>query len=413
MADLETTQEIQPEHESGPYRVSVFYERENFSRVLRKGEVLLIGSGPDVDLRVSDRTVSAAHCEVEAGAHGVEVRDLSSRNGLLVGGARVERATLRGRSLDVLIGRSTLCLEVRERSSEEESLGLIGDSPPMRELRHQVRRFALLKAPVLVLGESGTGKDMVARALYQTSNLSGAYVATNVAALSENLIDAELFGHTRGAFTGAVGARAGAFQLADKGLLFLDEIAELCPAGQAKLLRVVEDGRVRPVGADKEVAVTPRLVFATCARLDERVRSRQFREDLFHRISVLSIEVPPLRARRSDIALLVRSFLKRKEDELGRRTLSDAGLEYLMRQRFPGNVRQLFSCVYAACAVSDSPVIAPCHLKVSEAEERGPIVDPAMALRILEASGSVAAAAREARLPRTTFRALVARAKGK
>lgn len=413
MADVEATQEIQSDGEPGPYRVSVFYDRKNFSRIVRKGEVLLVGSGPDVDLRVSDKTVSATHCEVEVGAKGVEVRDLSSRNGLLVGGARVERATLRGRSLDVLIGRSTLCIEVQERNSTEEQLGLVGDSLPMRELRQQVRRFALLKAPVLVLGESGTGKDMVARALYQASNLSGAYVATNVAALSESLIDAELFGHTRGAFTGAVGARAGAFQLADKGLLFLDEIAELCPAGQAKLLRVVEDGRVRPLGADKEVAVAPRLVFATCAPLEELVRSRQFREDLFHRISVLTIEVPPLRARRADIDVLVRTFLKKKEDELGKRSISEGALEYLVRQRFPGNVRQLFSCVYAACAISDSPVIAPCHLKVSESEERGPVVDPAMALRILNSSESVAAAAREARLPRTTFRGLVARAKGK
>jgi DNA-binding NtrC family response regulator len=347
------------------------------------------------------------------GDDGVEVEDLSSRNGLYAGAARVERATLCGRSSDLTIGRSTLCVQIRDRAPESDSMGLVGETEPMRELRAQVRRFAALRAPVLVLGESGTGKDMVARALYQASSLSGAYVATNVAALSESLIDAELFGHTRGAFTGAVGARAGAFQLADKGLLFLDEIAELCPAGQAKLLRVVEDGRVRPVGADREVAVNPRLVFATCAPLAEQVASGHFREDLFHRISVLTLHVPPLRARRADIPLLVRTFLQKKEDELGRRSLSEASLEYLMRQRFSGNVRQLFSCVYAACALSASSVIAPCHLRISEPEERGPSLDPAMALRILEAAGSVSAAARQARVPRTTFRALVARAKGK
>jgi DNA-binding NtrC family response regulator len=174
---------------------------------------------------------------------------------------------------------------------------------------------------------------------------------------------------------------------------------------------VVEDGRVRPVGSDREVQVTPRLVFATCAPLRERVSAGRFREDLFHRVSVLTLEVPPLRARKGDIPVLIRAFLEKRTEEFGRRTISDSGLEYLLRQRWPGNVRQLFGCVYAACANSAEQLISPCHLHVSEPEERGPEMDARAALRILETSASVSAAARRAKMPRTSFRTLVAKAK--
>jgi DNA-binding NtrC family response regulator len=411
MTNAESTQELEFGSASGAYRISVQYERECASRTLRPGEGLLIGSGDGVELRVSDPAVSSVHAEVRVMEHGVVVSDRGSRNGMYVGGGRVSEALLRGPCAEILIGRSTVRVVRRDSAKRDDDLGLLGDTEVMRSLRAQVRRFARLRAPVLVLGESGTGKDVVARALYQASGLKGAYVATNVAALSDGLIDAELFGHTKGAFTGAVGARAGAFQLADQGLLFLDEIAELCPAGQAKLLRVVEDGRVRPLGSDREMQVTPRLVFATCAPLLERVALGRFREDLYHRISVLTLEVPPLRARKGDIPLLVRAFLDRRVEEFGRRTISDSGMEYLLRQRWPGNVRQLFSCVYAACANSSEQVISPCHLLVNELDERGPELNPAAALRILESSVSMSEAARRARMPRTSFRTLVARAK--
>jgi DNA-binding NtrC family response regulator len=413
MSNAESTLEIRPSPGFRTYRISVRYDRECISRTLRVGERLLIGSGDEVDLRVPDPTVSALHCEMSVQENGVVVTDHASKNGVYVGGGRIQKALLSHAQAELIIGQSTIHLIARDRPAFEDDLGLWGSSEAIRRLRAQVRRFATLRAPILILGESGTGKDMVARAIYQASGVKGAYVATNVAALSDSLMDAELFGHTKGAFTGAIGNRSGAFQLADQGLLFLDEIAELSPAGQAKLLRVVEDGRVRPLGSDREMHVTPRLVFATCAPLVERVGAGRFREDLFHRISILTVEVPPLRERRSDIPELVQGFLAARAEEFGPRVMSDASMAYLTRQRWSGNVRQLFACVYAACANSDERVIAPCHLRVNEPEDRGPTLTGEMALRILENAGSMSEAARLARMPRTSFRTLVARAKGK
>jgi hypothetical protein len=180
MASVEVTQELEfAPASSGAYRISVQYERECVSRILRPGEGVLIGSGADVHLRVSDPAVSGVHVEVRVLDHGVVVSDRGSRNGIYVGGGRVKEALLPGPSAELLIGRSTVRIMRRDGEERDDDLGLLGDSDVMRDLRAQVRRFARLRAPVLVLGESGTGKDVVARALYQASGLKGAYVATN------------------------------------------------------------------------------------------------------------------------------------------------------------------------------------------------------------------------------------------
>lgn len=405
----ESTEEIECGRARGPYRVVVRFDGELVSRTFRVGETMQIGTGAHVDLRIKDGAVSSVHCELTARPDGVLVRDLGSKNGVVIGNGRVEDALLRSGRGEFLIGRSTVSISEREVVQAATDLGILGRSRLIDEVRDQVRHFARLRAPVLILGESGTGKDVVARALYAASGLKGPYLATNVAALSDSLLDAELFGHSRGAFTGAVSARAGAFQLADRGMLFLDEIAELSPAGQAKLLRVVEDGKVRAVGSEREIQVNTRIVFATCADLDARIARGEFRHDLFHRISILTIELPPLRKRPTDVPLLVSAYLKDKAGELGARLVSDEALEFLAAQKWPGNVRQLFSTLYSACATTSSEVLLPGHFHLKNPEVSRAPLDPEGARKLVSELGSLSAAARAARMPRTTFRSLVAR----
>lgn len=405
----ETTEEIELGRVQGPYRVIVRFAGESASRTFRVGETMQIGTAAHVDLRIKDGAVSAVHCELTARSDGVHVRDLGSKNGVVLGNGRVEDALLRSGRGEFLIGRSTVSVSEREAPACEAEFGIIGRSRAIEELRNQIRHFGCLRAPILILGESGTGKDVVARALYRASELKGPYLATNVAALTDSLLDAELFGHARGAFTGAVSARAGAFQLADRGMLFLDEIAELSPAGQAKLLRVVEDGKVRAVGSEREIQVHTRTVFATCANLEDRIARGEFRHDLFHRISTLTIEIPPLRRRPSDIPLLVKAYLRDKASELGPRVASEETLQFLSVQKWPGNVRQLFSSLYSACATTQSEVLLPTHFHLKNAESTRAPLDSDGARLLVSELGSLSAAARAARMPRTTFRSLVAR----
>jgi DNA-binding NtrC family response regulator len=266
----------------------------------------------------------------------------------------------------------------------------------------------------LIQGESGTGKDVVAHALHRVSGRSGSYVPLNVGAVVESLADAELFGHRRGAFTGAIASRAGAFELADKGTLFLDEIAELSPALQVKLLRVVEDGTVRPLGGDP-IRVNVRLVSATWARLDVRVMDARFREDLFHRLTTVVLELPPLRERKSDIPALAAALLGRREREVGPKRVSTRALARLVECAWPGNVRQLDNVLYRAAVASDGPVIEAEHVdppRVESRRVRASALSPRDALSLLERNrGNVAVSARCAGVPRSTFRAWIAKAK--
>jgi DNA-binding NtrC family response regulator len=265
-----------------------------------------------------------------------------------------------------------------------------------------------------LLGESGTGKDVVARAMHELSRRSGPLVPLNVGAIPEALADAELFGHQRGAFTGAVAARAGAFEQAHRGTLFLDEIAELTPAMQVRLLRVVEDGSVRPVGGVQPVSVDVRVISATWAPLRQRVEDGRFRADLYHRLSYVVIELPPLRERKSDIPALARALLVRSCDELGEKRLSSAAVARLVAHDWPGNVRELKAVLYRASIAAEGEEIGPEHVELglpSVAEARGPVLLPTRALELLhQFRGNVSAAARAARVPRSTFRAWLEKA---
>lgn len=412
------TQEILHEEESGPWGVEIGSPGACQIRPLERGDRFVIGSGRDADLRVEDRTVSARHARLEATAEGIRVEDLGSKNGVYVGGARVESAWLAPGETSLVVGRTAVT--VRSMHQAEEVLhstdpipGLIGSSVPMRRLCMEVRRVASLRAPVLLQGESGSGKDVVARAIHALSKRPGAYVPLNVGAITETLADAELFGHCRGAFTGAMTARSGAFEQANRGTLFLDEIAELSPAIQVKLLRVVEEKRVRPVGGTRSEDVDVRVVSATWVPLEERVSEGNFREDLYHRIATFVIRVPALRTRKSDIPALGRILLGRLRDELGPKELGSQALAALVRHSWPGNVRELGSVLYRAAAAAPGVEIDVRHVTLALAlptrkKPRALEAEEAQAL-LNEHGGNVSASARAAGVPRSTFRSWLER----
>jgi DNA-binding NtrC family response regulator len=409
----EQTLELRKTPSRGPFRLRLTSPGKEQQRTLRLGQVLTLGSGDDADIQVPDPTVSGLHCRLEVLATGLEVVDLASRNGVVLGSGWVGQALLSGPRSEFSIGATTVHIESVEHASSADDLGLLGKSESLARVRDAIRKCAALRAPVLIVGESGTGKDLVARALHRLSKRGGAYVPLNVAALPDGLVDAELFGHARGAFTGAVASRPGAFELAHKGTLFLDELAELSPTGQAKLLRVIEDGVVRPIGAAETLRVDVRAISATCAPLLERVGAGKFRLDLYHRLAMLIIEVPPLRRRSADIPLLAESFLRERAGELGPKHLLPSTVDFLAEQPWPGNVRQLFGALYRAAAMSEAEALCPTHFQLGEvARVRSAIPSPSEARLLLERHGSTSAAARSLGMPRSTFRAILARSGG-
>ncbi|MCW5622438.1 MAG: sigma 54-interacting transcriptional regulator [Burkholderiales bacterium] len=221
--------------------------------------------------------------------------------------------------------------------------GLVGDSPPMRALADRIDRVARSALPVLVRGETGSGKELVARAIHRRSRRTGAFVSENCAALADSLLEAELFGHEQGAFTGADRARDGLFARAHGGTLFIDEVGDMSPAMQAKLLRVLQDGEVRRLGGQRTRTFDVRVIAATHKDLEALVRQGLFREDLLFRLAVLEVRVPALRDRPEDLPGLVEHFLRRQAAETGQPPLllSDQTLDALMAHAWPGNVREL------------------------------------------------------------------------
>jgi DNA-binding NtrC family response regulator len=269
--------------------------------------------------------------------------------------------------IEQLAAAVTRCLERRLLARENFLLrrqapagaveGIVGQSEAIREVCGVMQRIAPTAATVLLQGETGTGKELVARAVHDLSGRSGAFVPVNCGSISPDLLESELFGHTRGAFTNAHAAREGLFSYARGGTLFLDEITELPLAMQAKLLRVLEDGRVRAVGADEEVAVDARVIAASNRELAGEVRAGRFREDLFFRLDVLAIRVPPLRERVEDIAGLARHFSERLSRELGVPPvpLGRPDLHTLEGYHWPGNVRELRNVVERSLLLGKPP----------------------------------------------------------
>ncbi len=303
-------------------------------------------------------------------------------------------------------------------SARVHSLGLVGDCPAMRRLHLDLARYAPRPATVLVRGETGSGKELVARALHDLSpRARGPFVAVNVATLRRDLIASELFGHERGAFTGAVTSHKGLFEQAHGGTLLLDEIGELDPAAQADLLRVLETREVRPLGSTRPRTVDVRVIAATHRDLAELAADGRFRADLYYRLHVLSVVVPPLRERADDLPALVAHLLYRLRHEAGERHLTRDALAVLAGYDWPGNVRQLLNVLRRALARSDAAALDAAALRDALSVEPAALdatpyrlparrlLSPTMVADALHASGgSVAGAARRLGVARTTLR---------
>jgi DNA-binding NtrC family response regulator len=391
-----------------------------FARSLGPGERLIVGADAVADVRVFDRAVSGRHCAVFVEAGRPVVEDLGSKNGVFVGGARVERAYL-GPGAAFVIGRTILACRPSSRdgalpeNDEPCSLpGVVGESMAMRRVARDVLRFAGVKGPVLLRGETGTGKDVLARAIHAASaRRRHAFVPLNVGTLPRDLADAELFGHERGAYTGAHAARVGAFVEAHGGTLFLDEIAELPADLQVKLLRVLEDGEVRPLGGRSARRVDVRIISATWAPLHRRVAEGLFRQDLYQRLAVFVIDVPPLRERRTDIPVLAAHFLAELEHEVGPRQLGSGALARLASYGWPGNVRELRNVLYRAALAAEGPIIGSQQVADSldlAGGARHVALTPDQARAAVNGhGGNVSAAARQLGVARSTFRGILHR----
>ncbi len=322
--------------------------------VLASGTVV-VGAGSKAGLIIEDDTVSRAHAELTLTPDGVLVRDLGSRNGTFYRGQRIGSLTVApgGRivlgSVEMTIAPDFGSLEASQATSYR---GLLGASPAMRRLFAILTRLESSLVNVIVLGESGTGKELVARAIHEGSSVrEGPLVVRNCGAMSRELVLSDLFGHKKGAFTGAIDNREGAFEAADGGTLFLDEVGELPLDVQPMLLRALESGEVTPVGTNKTVRVKVRTVAATNRDLEAQVRAGTFREDLFYRLAVVKLELPALRERPEDIELCARHFARRA----GLADLPGEVIDRLAQQPFPGNVRELRNAVEAYAALGALP----------------------------------------------------------
>ena len=260
------------------------------------------------------------------------------------------------RALDDMAAPASARAAVKPAVAAPSGNEILGVSPAMRELMAMVERVADSRATVLLVGESGTGKELVARALhYRSCRADKPFVAVSCAALPETLLESELFGHEKNAFTGAASLRHGRFELANNGTLFLDEVAEIPPPLQVKLLRVLQEREFERVGGSKSIRVEVRLVSATNKDLEELVAKREFRDDLFYRLQVIQLRIPPLRERPEDIAELVPHFLQKYSHENGRHMVEVAkdALDALLSYRYPGNVRELENIIQRAVVLGD------------------------------------------------------------
>lgn len=262
---------------------------------------------------------------------------------------------------------------LRQQLSQSGRSGILGDAPATQQLISMVERVAPTDETVLLLGENGSGKDLVAQAIHRLSERGAEpFVAVNCGAIAESLIESELFGHRKGAFSGADNDRLGCFRQADGGTLFLDEIGEMPMAMQVKLLRALENREVTPVGADRAVPVNIRVVAATNRDLPEAIASSEFRQDLYYRLAVFPVPVPPLRERPGDVGLLARHFLTRLG---GNQHLTAASLDLLERWSWPGNVRELQNVIRRAALMAGDEPIDVSHLP-PEMQPAEPVVDP-------------------------------------
>lgn len=343
----------------GPARVELSVVSgidEGRSLVMPAHGTVRIGTATSCDLVLTDERVSSHHLSLEADTDGFRVLDAGSTNGTFYQGVRIDDARLPLGAV-VKVGRSTLRLSPRPEAlqlppSRNRKFGdLVAESLAMRQVFAVLERAAQSEVTVLLEGETGTGKELAARALHEASERRrGPFVAVDCGALPPTLVDSELFGHVRGAFTGATSDRKGAFARARGGTLFLDELDTVPAEVQARLLRALEERTIRPVGSDREQALDLRLVVASQAALPAKVADGSFRADLFYRIAVLHVRLPALRNRREDIATIVAELLRRRG--LSAQDIAGPGLERLCAHDWPGNVRELRNVIDRAVALA-------------------------------------------------------------
>ncbi|HET7540834.1 MAG TPA: sigma 54-interacting transcriptional regulator [Polyangiaceae bacterium] len=347
---------------------------------------LTVGRGADCDIVLRDPAASRRHAVLRVAAD-ICIEDLGSRNGTLISGARLpaRKPAPLGLGHSVQIGGSTLllqphnCGELRPRgadvrASAEESCVVISSDPAMRSIYDLIAKVAASSLTVLVVGETGVGKELVAESVHRRSGTRSAnpFVRINCAALTPSLLESELFGHERGAFTGANHARAGLFEAAHGGTVFLDEVAELPFAAQAKLLRVLEVREVTRVGAVRARSIDVRFVAATNRDLRADVARGAFREDLYFRLAGATVRVPPLRQRPADIEPLVMHFASALCGQMGHPlpSFSAAALAHLRSHAWPGNVRELRNVVERAVLTTNRPILEPFDLLLDNAHMR-------------------------------------------
>lgn len=326
-----------------------------------------IGTHPDNDLTLDDTSVSRHHARMEVDARGYRLIDLGSKNGTRIDGTRIQEAWVEhGATLH--LGHATLRFELMEEEvevtlSRRTHFGrLRGRSERMREVFGLLERVAPADVTVLVEGESGTGKELVAQAVHDASPRRDApFVVFDCSAVSPELIESELFGHVKGAYTGAAHARAGAFESAQGGTLFIDELGELSLDLQPKLLRAIEQRQIRRVGGNDTVDIDVRIVAATNRKLREAVAEGDFREDLYYRLAVITVDLPPLRERPEDIPLLVEHFIQEIQKQRGQDTLnvSFQTMEQLKSHAWPGNIRELRNFIERAALLAAGGEVDP------------------------------------------------------
>jgi len=337
---------------------------------LLRGE-LVVGKDPGCGLVIDDAFASGVHCRIVADGGRLLLSDLGSTNGTWVDGVRVGHAELAPGS-SIRIGETQITLELASQQRPGSFEGMISESPNMQEVFELIDRVAPSPAPITILGETGSGKELVARAIHSRGDRpKGPFIPVNCAAISRELIESELFGHEKGAFTGATAARKGAFEEASGGTIFLDEIGELSADLQAKLLRTLELGEVKRVGSSRPFRVDTRVVAATHRDLRAMVQRGTFREDLYYRIAVIRIELPPLRSRPGDVRLLAAQLVRAYAPQGVNPAIAPDALLRLEAHGWPGNVRELKNVLARALLLRRGPAITAADLSFDSAAAAG------------------------------------------